>query len=180
MVLSLSREETNMKTLFDVDIVNRCQGALPNSWQDVPPNTMVIAAGLRGVPHRTALHFIQGFNEAERANPAGVWAVLRESRAGAPDSIASVASTKATASPPPASLPDEDLYDVIIIERPPGASLDEQTEQSSHPKVLGILRQGLAAFAAVAYARGFNEAELASPRGCWAVIRRSKPEEQAD
>ena len=70
---------------------------------------------------------------------------------------------------------NDDLYDVIVLKRQPGHRLGAEEAMPSNAEEICTIHRGLPSWAAVAFARGFNEAERDEPAGVWAVIRKSRP-----
>ncbi len=62
---------------FEVVIVKRPTEPLSNSWRYVPRNAVPVRTLMTELERWAALALTRAFNEAERRQPYGVWAVPR-------------------------------------------------------------------------------------------------------
>jgi hypothetical protein len=65
------------KKRWQIVIVRRPPRFCPKSWRDVPNDAKELAVASCGPSRAVALSWCRGFNDAELANPQGVWAIVR-------------------------------------------------------------------------------------------------------
>jgi hypothetical protein len=72
------------------------------------------------------------------------------------------------------------VYDVVVVKRPAGFRPLGSGDAPAQADEIASLARAIPRWAAAAFCRGFNQAEMLCPYGIWAVMRPSYPPATSD